>query len=302
MPYRVLPHMEDRAELHQLLARQDGVISIAQAVGCGLSRSAVQRRVTSGEWSRVAVGIFVAASHLRGPRSRARVAVLAVGDRAVLAGSAAAWWLHLTDAFPAHITVAANAKGRHARIPAGVRVTHQRIAAHDIVEHERLRVTGVSLTALDAAAECGVRVLDNAVLRGRVTLGDLVQTHRRYAGRRGWTSTGEMLRAMVTGARSEAERILVGIAREAGVVGWRANHPACGYLIDLAYPAERVAIEVDGFAFHVDVGAFQHDRTKQNALVAAGWTILRFTWSDLTERRSTVMAQIIEATGVERAS
>ena len=37
-------------------------------------------------------------------------------------------------------------------------------------------------------------------------------------------------------------------------------------------------------AYHTDVDRFQRDRSKQNALIALGWTVLRFTWSDLIER------------------
>src|SRR4029453_15640221 len=49
------------------------------------------------------------------------------------------------------------------------------------------------------------------------------------------------------------------------------------YFIDLAYPAERAAIEVDGFEFHRERGTFDADRERQNGLVRAGWIVLRFT-------------------------
>ncbi len=38
--------------------------------------------------------------------------------------------------------------------------------------------------------------------------------------------------------------------------------------------------------------AFQHDRIRQNALVLAGWTILRFTVHDLECRRAEVVAEV----------
>jgi very-short-patch-repair endonuclease len=43
-------------------------------------------------------------------------------------------------------------------------------------------------------------------------------------------------------------------------------------------------VEIDGFGCHRDVKAFQHDRTRRNRLVAAGWTVLNYTWADLLER------------------
>ena len=46
----------------------------------------------------------------------------------------------------------------------------------------------------------------------------------------------------------------------------------------------RFDFEIDGRAFHSDADRFQRDRTRQNRLVGAGWTVLRFTWNDLRDR------------------
>lgn len=56
----------------------------------------------------------------------------------------------------------------------------------------------------------------------------------------------------------------------------------------------RLVIEVDGYAYHSGDDRFQRDRTKQNALLAAGWRVLRFTWADLVDRPDTVLARITE--------
>ncbi len=64
---------------------------------------------------------------------------------------------------------------------------------------------------------------------------------------------------------------------------------------DLAFPGCRLAVEVDGWAWHIDPDRFQRDPARQNALVLAGWTVLRFTWSDVTERPDRVVAQIRRA-------
>ena len=49
------------------------------------------------------------------------------------------------------------------------------------------------------------------------------------------------------------------------------------YRIDLSYPEAMVAIEVDGWEWHHTRTAFDGDRARANDLVAAGWTVLRFT-------------------------
>jgi very-short-patch-repair endonuclease len=72
------------------------------------------------------------------------------------------------------------------------------------------------------------------------------------------------------------------------------GHPFGPWTVDLAFPAQKVAVEVDGWAWHVDAERFRNDRRKQNALVRAGWDPLRFTWHDLDGRPAAVLAEIRE--------
>ncbi|MDQ1307702.1 MAG: hypothetical protein QG671_3535, partial [Actinomycetota bacterium] len=96
-------------------------------------------------------------------------------------------------------------------------------------------------------------------------------------------------------ARSRMEELAQALLREAGISGWRANYPLWvrgqKIILDLAFPEHKVVIELDGRAFH-GLERFQHDRTRQNLLVQAGWTVLRFTWEDVTRRPEHVVAQI----------
>ena len=63
----------------------------------------------------------------------------------------------------------------------------------------------------------------------------------------------------------------------------------------MAFPDSRVAIEVDGLAFHTDTETFHHDRLRQSAISLTGWQVLRFTWLDLTEYPERVVATIRRA-------
>jgi very-short-patch-repair endonuclease len=65
--------------------------------------------------------------------------------------------------------------------------------------------------------------------------------------------------------------------------------------VDLAYPERRVVIELDGFGPHSGRESFCRDRTRQNQLVLLGWTVLRFTWSDVIERPEATVATLTAA-------
>ncbi len=104
-----------------------------------------------------------------------------------------------------------------------------------------------------------------------------------------------MLTAAADRADSDAERKLVALLRAAGISGWVLGHAFGPWTIDLAFPDVRVAIEVDGWAWHVDAERFRNDRRKGNAIVRAGWTLLRFTWHDLHTRPHELIAEIRDA-------
>lgn len=274
-----------------MIAAHDGVFGTTQLRACGITADGVRHRVSKGEWVRVVRGVFRVADRLVDARMTMRMAVLQAGPGAALASGAAAWWHGLIDAAPDTATVIAP-RGRHGDPIEGAKVWHRTLDNRDLTEVDGLAVTSCELTVLDAAVDVGVKVMDSALLKKSVTLTDLDAVQRRNAGRRGSPRARAMLEAMSSGARSEAERIAVGLLVSAGLKGWKTNVPACGYVLDIAFEEARVDIEIDGMAFHSDAKAFQNDRTRQNVLVANGWTVLRFTWRDLTTQPNWVLAQV----------
>ena len=108
------------------------------------------------------------------------------------------------------------------------------------------------------------------------------------------------LTAAADRSASVAERLLVRMLRDAGARGFHCGFPASGHLIDIAFPHAMVAVEVDGWAWHMDAARAQADKWRQNALVRARWTILRYTWHDLVERPRAVLAEIAHTVRVAR--
>lgn len=278
--------------LEDYLRRQDGVITLAQARQAGLSEFAVRRRVRSGQWRRCAPGVYFADDRPFSAAARIRSAVWSRGPSAAASGLAAAWWLQLMTTAPeiVEITVPRNSHGRAA---CGTRLRRRDLADIDIVEHRFLRVTALPLTVIEAAvcAGSGATIMD-AALQRRVELATLEQAHVRNGRRRGSAEAQRLLHAAAGGARSEAERLLIQLLESAGITGWCANFAFRGYAIDVAFPAQQVAIEVDGWAFHSDPNAFQKDRVRQNRLALYGWQVLRFTWLDITQHPERVLTQI----------
>ena len=72
--------------------------------------------------------------------------------------------------------------------------------------------------------------------------------------------------------------------------------------VDLAFPDLRIAIEYDGREVHERQDVFHRDRRRQNDLVRAGWTVLRFTAADLRFGASGAVAQVLEAVRARRAA
>jgi very-short-patch-repair endonuclease len=61
---------------------------------------------------------------------------------------------------------------------------------------------------------------------------------------------------------------------------------------DFAWPAARLIVEADGFAFHSDRSAYRRDRTTMNALERLGWRVLRFSYEDVVGRPGYVVGLV----------
>ncbi|GAA4793840.1 type IV toxin-antitoxin system AbiEi family antitoxin domain-containing protein [Actinomycetospora chlora] len=292
---------EQRIRFRQLVRRQHGGVSLEQAAAVGLSRQAVARRVAARAWFPAGPRVYQVAEHEATPRSRAVGALLSLGPEATLVGTSAAWWWRLWDTAPARPQVAVP-PDRRPRPRDEVDVARRRIEPDDRTRVDGLSVTTRSLSVLDAAADLGVddgaRLADRALLREAVTLERLRTAHRRYSGRRGAPVGAELIALAEGGARSWAERELHRRLRAASLGGWTANTevvlPGYGRAVgDVVFAAEKVIVEVDGWAYHRDLRAFLRDGPRQSALAAAGWVVLRTHWYELRERPDAFLARLV---------
>lgn len=283
------------------MAVQDGVITLGQAIAAGMSQSAVSRRISSGEWRRVVRGVYMRSDERLTHAAKLRSAVYGAGPNAAACGPSAAWWLGLDVARPIQhwITTPRSTTPVRRR---GVRIRHRDLHHDDLTLHRHLPVTALPLTVIEAAVLLDdATVVDRALQQQIVSLADLEAAHKRNKGRHGSKAAAGLLRTASEGGASEGERMLHRLLRQAGITGWKPHVRACGFEIDVAFEAQRIAIEVDGWAWHRDVDRFNHDAHRQNILSNAGWLVLRFTWHDLKNRPRVVIATIRRALA-QRAS
>lgn len=274
--------------LGEWLAQHDGVITRAQAAFCGLSGDAVDRSVRAGAWRTIHRGVYFVVDRPFTADARIRCAVWGAGPNAVLSGEAAAFWHGVIAEVPSIIEVTIPRRGRSRA--EGCRLRRRDIHSKDIVERRGLQVTSLELTVLEAAIG-KAHIMDRALQR-HTDLGRLRQAHARNAGRTGAPEAKRLLKVAANGARSEGERLLIGEFRARKISGWVVNYRWGEYELDIAFLVEMVAIEIDGWAFHSDHDAFQRDRTRQNGM-SQSWTILRYTWVDLTEDMDRVIVEIL---------
>ncbi len=280
-------------DLDWYLRRQSGVISCAQARAAGLSQGVVDRRVASGRWERLHPGVYLAGDHPYTDEVRIRAAVLWAGKDAVAHGASAAWWHDLGPALPSTVEVTVRRSRNPGKQP-GVLARRRDLPYPDLIAVRDLWVTDLPLTLVEAAVALGPpgsELLDRSLQR-RVKFPAVYRAHCRNQGRRGSAEASRLLAVAADRAASRAERLLIQLLRAAGITGWELGYPVQGYLIDLAFPAQRVAVEVDGWAWHITADRFVDDRRRQNALMSLQWTVLRFTWHDLVSRPDAVVDDI----------
>ncbi|WP_172607378.1 endonuclease domain-containing protein [Corynebacterium renale] len=82
------------------------------------------------------------------------------------------------------------------------------------------------------------------------------------------------------GADSGAELKVANLLRKLGFEP-EHNYLIGGYAFDLVLPKKKIAIEINSWEFHSERGQFVADHVKGNEAVVRGWTVLRFSGSDV---------------------
>ena len=257
------------------------------------TRVALDRALAEGEWKRVLRGTYARGAEPDGTALRA-AAVLRqlppaswVADRCLL-------WLLGVDVLPPGPPRLEVVVPRGAVVPRreGVRAREAAVPPHD---RYLLQPSGVRCLRTERAVADLLRLLprreavvvaDAVQHAGLATAEELRAELQRHAGLRGVRLAQERLALADPLAESPPESRLRLALLDAGlepVCQHDVVDPSGRWLarVDLAFPAHRVAVEYDGRAVHEREDVFARDRQRQNALVRAGWVVLRYTAADL---------------------
>lgn len=289
--------MIGRMKWPDLARRQSGAITRVQLRAAGCADTTITRLVSRGLLERQERGVLFVTGAPVTYSAQLWVAVLATGGTLGFATAAHLWDM---AGRPSLIDVVVGTR-RRVRPRFGVRAHHVFVPAGAVTTIEGLPVTARAWTLLDhlgrLSLPAAVRLADRALQQRWLARDDFLRRVGEYPGRQGNRIIRALVAATDSGAAAQSERTLHRLLRRAGIRGWQANYQVVvagrvAAVIDVAFLRRRLAVEVDGFAYHSDVERFERDRHRQNSLVSMGWTVLRFTWHDLVDRPQYVIRTI----------
>jgi hypothetical protein len=244
------------------------------------------RQLDGPAWRRLFRDVYV---HVDVPVThelRTRAGVLAVPGCVVTGRSAAVLWgVPLADPWD-DVEVTLPPASHQRRIP-GLVVRRAVVPDQDIWRRQDLPVTTPEATAVRVAAllptDRAVADVDRLVCSGIVDLPPVRARAARATGAGAARARGVCGLADGLAESPQETRLRLLVLRSglpAPVAQFRVMHgDRFVARVDFAWPDKKVAVEYDG-AWHGERGQFARDRSRLNALRAAGWQVIFVTASD----------------------
>jgi hypothetical protein len=290
-----------------LVAAQHGIISRRQAAERGMTHRQIDYRVRTGAWIVSGRGVY---RHNVVPETwRGRLLAACLANDAVASHRSAARLHGIQDQSSPALEVTVS-HGRRRELT-GVRF-HQSTQMHlaEIEVVDEIPVTGLARTVLDFSSVAGTQrtngVID-AVIRGRrLTLPDLVDVLARHS-RKGRDGCGRLRLALdervgESGVpRSDWSRYVARLLESHGLPKPEFEFAIVGKggrviaEVDLVYPTERVAIELESVRWHLNRDSFERDPVRRNAVANEGFVPLSFTWKLYYERPIELVSTVRKA-------
>ena len=297
--------IERERRLLALAECQRGALALHQLRALDLSASSVRRRVARGRLHRVHRGVYVLGRPDLPIEGRWMAAVLACGEGALLSHRSAAALHGLLRGGGASIEV--TVAGRRGLSRPGLRVHRPEcLCDGDRAMVRGIPTTSVPRTLFDNAQAASPRVLERACDQAEVLrVLDMNAMRELLARREGQPGVRQLRGVLEMGhvgediARRDLEERFLRLCRRSDLpspeVNVSMNLGGEELEVDFLWRNQRVVVEVDGFATHGTRQAFQRDRRRDQTLRLAGWSVVRFTWDDVTKEPRHVM-EVVRAT------
>lgn len=283
--------------LDAVLLCQQRVIRRDQALVAGIAESTVNSLVARGSWKRILPRVYSVGADVDDPLVRVRAGWLWAGDDSVVCGPAAAWWIGLNRQPPKSIHLAVPPTRRMSDWP-GFVVVRTVVSPSDAIQRERITVTTAARTCLDLARMGHEDLLESALRERRFGQSELEASLQLSRGRPGQVLARTARAAVADSPWSHPERLAHQLLHAAGIAGWTGNALVqvndARFFPDISFDDVKLLVEIDGRAHHSSPEAFEADRHRQNQLVTAGWTVLRFTPTQLAENPDEFVATVLE--------
>jgi very-short-patch-repair endonuclease len=218
-------------------------------------------------------------------------AVLACGSGAVLSHRSAAFLHGILDDRRDRVDVIA--PNRRGRAPKGIAAHRDgTLTPTDRVMIDGIPCTSLGRTLLDIAGTQSPSTLRYAVTQAEVEevfdLAEVVELLKRSRGRRGVARLRlaiELHDPDEQEARRELEKKLLRLLKRGGFRPEVNGHfvvDGISMMPDFMWREARLIVEADSRRVHGTVTAFEKDRQRDQRLAAAGWTVIRCTWHQVT--------------------
>ena len=263
--------------LSRLALRRFGVVSHRELVVAGFSTEAIRHRVAAGRLVRLHRGVYAIGPvlHVYAPQAGALVAY-GTGTLTADRTAGALWTFCSPDPAAIHVAV-------HARSPRQREGTKLHRHSHPLEQETKdgLPVTTPLQTLRDLKRTLPARDFEAAVSEAQ---------YLRLITPAQATDLG----APDGITRSEAERRLRRTIARADLPAPLFNEPFGNWTLDAYWPAQRLAVEIDGYDGHHGYAAFRRDRTKTLALQHARIEVLRFAAADAPELQAAHIARELD--------
>lgn len=281
----------------EIADRQHGVVGRVQLVAAGLSQTAIDRSIAAGRLRPMFRGVYSVGHAVVSTEGWCQAALLACGDDSVLGHRTAAhlWSFRHGDLVPLSVIVPRNG-GRKQHAIAARRMCLPR---SDWMVLDGLRVTTPARTIADMAGELSLREMRRLVERAQDLkrfdpnrIEAVLERNPRRRGCRPLLHLIALLQPDADGTRSHLERLFLALIRRAGLPKPEVNVEIEGRQRDFVWRKQRLAVEVDGYAYHSSREAMRRDRRRDRRLTAALWRPTRFTYEEVAFEPAATAAEL----------